>query len=340
METEDIELGIEPRKINPTEERQLALVCNLLKSPKGLSFRQIRKIMQEYYSNENLDSDRKKLHRDMEELKELGFSIRQYESFFSYGQEDPFLYKIEDANRQREMHFSKEELHNLSLCIFKHYKSDFSKELFTASQKLFSGNLQFFPEMKNTDLESRKQEDEDKILHTIIKALKNKSPLKIVYSKTLPEKKETRTIEPLEIVKRNSLDFYLLAYDREKKDKRKFLIPKIQKVQEIAGSFFFSGKVEETDLNYHPLAFQIHAEERIHLDCDPENLWKLERFLYPHPYKKEGNSIILKTRNRSALYEFLLKEGNVILKTDSEALREGFYAYIHNLINLYNPEIT
>ena len=54
-----------------------------------------------------------------------------------------------------------------------------------------------------------------------------------------------------------------------------------------------------------------------------------------------GYSIaFLKTRNRSALYEFLLKEGNVILKTDSEALREGFYAYIHNLINLYNPEIT
>ena len=58
---EEIELGIDPKPINETEERQLSLLLNLIRNRQGLSFVQLRQIMKEYYSNSNLESDQKKL---------------------------------------------------------------------------------------------------------------------------------------------------------------------------------------------------------------------------------------------------------------------------------------
>ena len=80
-EKDDLPLGIDPKPINETEERQLSLLLNLIRSRQGLSFLQIRQIMKEYYSNSNIESDQKKLQRDIDELKENGFSIKFYKVF-------------------------------------------------------------------------------------------------------------------------------------------------------------------------------------------------------------------------------------------------------------------
>ena len=52
-------------------------------------------------------------------------------------------------------------------------------------------------------------------------AIKNKTPLKIDYFKTNPKESYQREIEPLQIIKRNSEDFYLIVYKKKKKQKGK-----------------------------------------------------------------------------------------------------------------------
>ena len=84
---EEIELGIDPKPINETEERQLSLLLNLIRNRQGLSFVQLRQIMKEYYSNSNLESDQKKLQRDIDELKENGSNPKK-----------EIVYKSEDCS--------------------------------------------------------------------------------------------------------------------------------------------------------------------------------------------------------------------------------------------------
>ncbi|MEM7183472.1 MAG: WYL domain-containing protein [Spirochaetota bacterium] len=340
MSRRDDEETIAPKQINKTESRQLALLLHLIKYKNGLTFSKIRAIMPEFYNNENIDSDKKKVTRDIEELSELGFAVKQLEAYYASGHAETIIYKLEENPKERKLQFSKQELETLSLVILQYYHSHASAALRTATQKLFASELNFFPELtdsaENPDME---QSPEAEILYKIIKCIRNQVPIRVEYYKNDPDNKEWRFLEPYEIVKRNSLDFYLVAYDRDKKAKRKFLIPKITTVQAQSGTFVTRPKVTAEDKNYHPLSFTLHSPETIELECLPEMVWKLEKFIYPHAYTKKENRITLTTTNRSALYSFLWKESPVLRSTSSEKLRQGFREFMQDLQKKYETPV-
>lgn len=336
---EDIELGIDPKPINETEERQLSLLLNLIRNRQGLSFVQLRQIMKEYYSNSNLESDQKKLQRDIDELKENGFSIKFYK--VSHDSMEYNVYKMDDSQRDARIQMTEEELRKFSYLVLKKSEEGASNELFTASQKIFSRNLQHFPVLKKRNPTEGIAEADDnneisQILYKIMSAIKNKTPLRIDYFKNNPKDSSQREVEPLQIIKRNSEDFYLIVYDREKKQKRRFLIPKILKISEMSGEFLFNGKVNENDLNYHALNFNIHEAESLEITCSLENSWKLEKFLYPHPFKKVGDTFLLTTTNRSALFNFILKEKDCIEKVNSEIFVRQLQVFLAGIKEKYS----
>jgi predicted DNA-binding transcriptional regulator YafY len=336
---EDIELGIDPKPINETEERQLSLLLNLIRNRQGLSFVQLRQIMKEYYSNSNLESDQKKLQRDIDELKENGFSIKFYK--VSHESMEYNVYKMDDSQRDARIQMTEEELRKFSYLVLKKSEEGASNELFTASQKIFSRNLQHFPVLKKRNPTEGIAEADDnneisQILYKIMSAIKNKTPLRIDYFKNNPKDSSQREVEPLQIIKRNSEDFYLIVYDREKKQKRRFLIPKILKISEMSGEFLFNGKVNENDLNYHALNFNIHEAESLEITCSLENSWKLEKFLYPHPFKKVGDTFLLTTTNRSALFNFILKEKDCIEKVNSEIFVRQLQVFLAGIKEKYS----
>ena len=176
---------------------------------------------------------------------------------------------------------------------------------------------------------------QDDVLPKLIKAVKDKNPIKIQYYKNLPNNFEYRELEPYRLIKRNSVDSYLMAYDRNKNAIRKFLVPKIIKVTELSGSFISNVKIDEGLENYHALNFTVHEEETIDLFCEANTIWKLEKYLYPHPFKKEENHIKLKTTNRAALFQFMHLENGVIQKTNSPELQKGFCEYIDKIKSNY-----
>jgi predicted DNA-binding transcriptional regulator YafY len=337
---DDIQLGIDPKPINETEERQLSLLLNLIRNRQGLSFVQIRQIMKEYYSNSNIESDQKKLQRDIDELKENGFSIKFYK--VSHESMEFNVYKMDDSQRDARIQMTEEELRKFSFLILKNSEEIASNDLFTASQKIFSRNLQHFPSIKKkTSNENHPFKEEEnseitQILYKIMTAIKNKTPLKIDYFKTNPKESYQREIEPLQIIKRNSEDFYLIVYDREKKQKRRFLIPKILKISDMSGEFLFNGKVEPNDLNYHALNFPFHELESLEISCNPENTWKLENFLHPHPFRKVENTFLLTTTNRSALFNFILKENDCIEKINSEVFVRELQEFLASIKEKYS----
>ena len=88
--------------LNPLTKRKsanLSLFAQLDTNRQGLSFVQLRQIMKEYYSNSNLESDQKKLQRDIDELKENGFSIKFYKV-----SHDSMEYNVYKWTTPREMH--------------------------------------------------------------------------------------------------------------------------------------------------------------------------------------------------------------------------------------------
>lgn len=336
---DDIDLGIEPKPINETEERQLSLLLNLIRNRQGLSFVQIRQIMKEYYSNPNTESDQKKLQRDIDELKENGFAIKFYK--VSHVSMEYNVYKMDEAQRDARIQMSEEELRKFSFLILKKSEEGVSNDLFTAAQKIFSRNLHYFPNIKkkiNSENPSSKDDDfgVSQNLYKIMTAIKNKTPLKIEYFKTNSLESYTRDIEPLQIIKRNSEDFYLIVFDREKKQKRRFLIPKILKISDLSGEFLFNGKVNSDDLNYHALNFNVHDSEDFEITCYPESSWKFENFLYPHPFRKVNHTFLFTTKNRSALFNFILKENDCIKQINSEVFIVEFKEFLENLKSNYS----
>lgn len=334
-DSDELELGIDPRKINETEERQFVLLLNLMRNRSGLSFRQLKNIMKDYYSNENSESDQKKLQRDIEELKEQGYTIKFFKTAFDSAESN--VYKLEESKKQNFIKFSEDELRTLSFTILKNYEENPSYHLFTASQKIFSHNLQYFPEItEKNNKPDRDNSGVSEILYKIMTAIKNRSPIKIEYYKNNPDEVSVREIEPLQIIKRNAEDFYLIVFDRIKKEKRRFLIPKIKKVTDMNGEFIFNGKITDEDLNYHPLNFKVHEEETLTITCNPDGIDKLEKFLYPHAYSKENNRIILKTTNRSGLFGFIFKENDVVTAVDSVIFLNEFKDYINKIKGNYS----
>ena len=328
-------------KITSKERRTLELLFNLLKYSNGISFEKIRRLMPEHYSNETMESDQRKLRRDIDVLESQGITIKFYTDNYS-GEKN--IYKLINSPLGQEIKFSEKELVTLSILVAREMELNYSEDLLIACQKIFQKNLQYYPKVKkNSETESRaiEKSEENKIFLALLKAVKDKKPIKILYYKDIPEDKKERTIDPLLILKRNSTDFYLLGYDHEKKSKRRFIIPKILRITEVEGDAIKNTSyITDEDLNHHSLAFKIHDPLKISFECERKLIWKIINFLNPHPYQIIGSSIILTTTNYTSLYPFIIKENDVILSTDSLEFNNGLIEYINDFKKLYSIHST
>lgn len=201
------------KEAGKTESRLSALLFNLLGRHSPMSFTKIRSLLPDHYQNlENPDSDRKKLSRDLEELGELGFFVRSTQEGY-----------VLDRNvANRELRLEKEELRVLAETILRSYQEAPSLELYSLSQKLFEGKLDVYPELE-MDLKTQKSLSQaegsasEELLKKLLEALKTKSPVQFLYYKTFPEETYRVEVDPIRLIRKNSEDYYLLAYDRKKK---------------------------------------------------------------------------------------------------------------------------
>lgn len=212
------------KEAGKTESRLSALLFNLLTRHSPMSFTKIRSLLPDHYQNlENPDSDRKKLFRDIEELGELGFLVRSTQEGY-----------ILDRNvSNRELRLDKEELSVLAETILRSYQETPSLELYSLSQKLFEGKLDVYPELE-TDLKTQKNLSQvegnvsEELLKKLLEALKIKSPVQFLYYKTFPEETYKVEADPIRLIRKNSEDYYLLAYDRKKKKEEDLLSLKLR----------------------------------------------------------------------------------------------------------------
>lgn len=326
------------KEINVTEERQLTLLLTLYNARAGLKFQEIRDKMLNFYNNEIKESDQKKLHRDIEDLRDNGFPIKFQK--LSYPSLESDVYKFERDNTHKKIQFEEIELNKLSALILRNFSDTPSISLFSAAQKIFSRNLDLFPVTYSKpkiekELEKSKLE---KITSKVLISIRDKTPIKIEYSKSNITDISIKKIDPIQIIKRNTEDFYLIAFDREKRKIRRYLLPKILKLTELAEEFLFLGKLNPDDLNYHSLNFNVHTEESLEIEADGNSSWKLERFFYPHPFQKKENNFYFKTTNRSALFSFMIKEPKVLLKINSELFINEFAQYKNKILKFYQEK--
>ncbi|MCW7469814.1 helix-turn-helix transcriptional regulator [Leptospira kanakyensis] len=318
---------IEVKKMNETEVRLFALLFNLLREPKGISFQKFRNIMPRFYKNEDIESDRKKLYRDLGQLKSLGFNIKVAQ--FGYQSEDHFPYYLEKESIDRSLKFTKEELEYLSKVLF---VTEPSPEGISLSQKLFSHNLDLIPKFAKQPKEADGSEETQDSSHTekILQAIKDKRALTIQYGYDSGE----RIIEPYRLVRKNTTDFYLLAFDRGKKSLRRFILPKIVVKKESKEEFLSNLKITNDDLNFHPLLLKKHAELEFSFQIHPdyEDRWKL--FLEGVRFQKQENEYKISTTNQNALFQFFVLSPEALVKS-SEVWKESFLTYTKQWETLY-----
>ncbi|MBM9549011.1 WYL domain-containing protein [Leptospira sp. 201903074] len=318
---------IEVKKMNETEVRLFALLFNLLREPKGISFQKFRNIMPRFYKNEDRESDRKKLYRDLNQLKNLGFNIKVAQ--FGYQSEDYFPYYLEKESIDRTLKFTKEELEYLSQVLF---AQEPTFEGLSLSQKLFSHHLDLIPKFAKQPKEEAVSEEIPDTANTekILQAIKDKRALTIQYGFDANE----RIIEPYRLVRKNTTDFYLLAYDRGKKSLRRFILPKITVKKESKEEFQSNLKITNQDLNFHPLLLTKHPEIEIPFQINPdyEDRWKL--FLEGASFEKASDEYRVRTTNQNALFQFFVLSPEALVST-SEDWKKNFQSYTKHWEDLY-----
>lgn len=318
---------IEVKKMNETEVRLFSLLFNLLREPKGISFQKFRTIMPRFYKNEDIESDRKKLYRDLNQLKSLGFNIKVAQ--YGYQSEDFFPYYIEKESLDRSLKFSKEELEYLSKVLF---SSELTRELISLSQKLFSHHLDLIPNLTKHAVVPERVDDDIDTSNTekILQAIKDKRAITILYGY---DEKE-RTIEPYRLIRKNTTDFYVLAYDRGKKSLRRFILPKITVKKETKEEFFSNLKITSEDLNFHPLSLKNHDETEITFRIHPEYEDRWKSFLEGAQYETSNNQYKVITTNQNALFQFFVILPEALLESSSE-WKELFASYLKDWEHLY-----
>ncbi|TGL55956.1 WYL domain-containing protein [Leptospira kemamanensis] len=318
---------IEVKKMNETEVRLFSLLFNLLREPKGISFQKFRIIMPRFYKNEDIESDRKKLYRDLNQLKSLGFNIKVAQ--YGYQSEDFFPYYIEKESIDRSLKFSKEELEYLSKSL---YAAELTKELVSLSQKLFSFHLDLIPNGSKQTLKSESDENSVDTSNTekILQAIKDKRAITIVYGY---DEKE-RTIEPYRLVRKHTTDFYVLAYDRGKKSLRRFILPKITVKKETKEEFFSNLKITNEDLNFHPLSLKTHPEMEILFQIHPEYEDRWRSFLEGARYEIVDHQYKVFTTNQNALFQFFVILPEALVESSS-TWKEKFANHLQEWENLY-----
>ncbi|UOG48252.1 helix-turn-helix transcriptional regulator [Leptospira noguchii] len=313
------------KEAGKTESRLSALLFNLLTRHSPMSFTKIRSLLPDHYQNlENPDSDRKKLSRDIEELGELGFLVRSTQEGY-----------ILDRNvSNRELRLDKEELSVLAETILRSYQETPSLELYSLSQKLFEGKLDVYPELE-TDLKTQKNLSQvegnvsEELLKKLLEALKIKSPVQFLYYKTFPEETYKVEADPIRLIRKNSEDYYLLAYDRKKKERRRFIIPKITRVETIAENPLYQpqGQKRENSQDWvlHPTLFQVHEPIEVELICDPEFSYKVRNSISEIHYEEfSRGSFRFKVTNQEGLFPLLIEARDSIQKILPESVAVNF----------------
>ncbi|MDV6235552.1 WYL domain-containing protein [Leptospira ellisii] len=335
-EDDDEEFPLPVKEAGKAESRLSALLFNLLNHHSPLSFSKIRSLLPDHYQNaENPDSDRKKLSRDVEELGELGFLVRSTQEGY-----------VLDRNvSNRELKLEKEELQILAETILRSYQESPSLELYSLSQKIFEGKLDVYPELE-MDLKTQKSlsqtEDEpsEEILKKLLESLKTKSPVQFLYYKTFPEETYRVEADPIRLIRRNSEDYYLLGYDRKKRERRRFVIPKITKLESIAENSLYQplGQKKEISRDWilHPALFQVHDPIEVELICDPEFSYKVRNSISQIPYEEyERDSFRFTVTNREGLFPLFLEARDTIRKILPESVASAFRKELETIADNY-----
>ncbi len=328
-----IDQDIEPREMNPTEYRLLTLLFNFFRFPDGLTLSSLRKIMEGFYDNEVKDSDRRKLSRDIEELESLGFHIKYYPQ--KNGKD--FVYVLTRDPLAKQLEFGEEELREISALLLKGYSESPKYELYTAAQKIFAGDLGFFPDLKENPSDSTEEQGETAF--AILDSLKNKSPIRIRYYKTFPEDAYSREVDPIRLIRKGGQDHYLLAYDREEKTKKRFILPKILTVEVLQGDFLYQSKgakkETEEDRIIHAGLFPIHGSKQIEWVCKEEGLLQAKLFLTGIRYTEEGNILRFESTNLEGLLPFLWKWPYALESIQPPELGKLFQTSVKQIEELY-----
>lgn len=330
----EFEQEIEPREMNPTEVRLLTLLFHFFRFPEGLTLSSLRKIMEGFYDNENKDSDRRKLARDIEELEALGFPVKYYPQ--KNGKD--FVYVLTKDPLSKSLEFGEEELREISALLLKGYSESPRHALYTAAQKIFAGDLDYYPDWKES--ESEVSEEQGEIAFSVLDALKNKTPLRIRYYKNFPEDSYFREVDPIRLIRKAGFDHYLLAYDREDKEKKRFILAKILGVELLQGDFLYQarGAKRETDEDriVHAGLFPVHEPKEVVWICRPEGLIKTKLFLSGISYKEEGNRLSFSSTNLEGLLPFLWRWPEAIEEVSPVELQNLYQKSIKQTSDLYD----
>ncbi|ABJ77000.1 helix-turn-helix transcriptional regulator [Leptospira borgpetersenii] len=322
------------KEVGKAESRLSALLFNLLSRHSPMNFTKIRSLLPDHYQNlENPDSDRKKLSRDMEELGELGFLVRSTQEG----------YALDRNISNRELRLDKEELRVLAEAILRSYQETPSLQLYSLSQKLFEGKLDVYPELE-MDLKTQKSlgqvDESEELLKKLLEALKTKSPVQFLYYKTFPEETYRVEVDPIRLIRKNSEDYYLLAYDRKKKERRRFVIPKITRVETIAENPLYQpqGQKRENSRDWvlHPALFQVHDPIEVELICDPESSYKVRNSISEISYEEfSRDSFRLKVTNREGLFPLLIEARDSIREILPVFVASDFRKYMEQIVINY-----
>ncbi|TGK01282.1 WYL domain-containing protein [Leptospira langatensis] len=330
----DLEEEIEPREMNPTEYRLLTLLFNFFRFPDGLTLTSLRKIMEGFYDNENKDSDRRKLSRDIEELGALGFPIKYYPQ--KNGKD--YVYVLTKDPLVRTLKFSEEELREISALLLKGYSETPKYELYTASRKIFARDLEYFPELKESPEDPKEEAGE--AAFQILDALKNKSPIRIRYYKTFPEDAYWKEADPIRLIRKGGQDHYLLAYDREEKSKKRFILPKILTVEVLQGDLLYQArgakKETEEDRIVHAALFPVHEAKLVEWVCREEGLVKAKLFLTGLPYEEKENTLRFRSTNLEGLLPFLWRWPDALESLEPVELRTVLQESLKEIGELYD----
>ncbi|TGL63430.1 helix-turn-helix transcriptional regulator [Leptospira sarikeiensis] len=330
----DLDQEIEPREMNPTEYRLLTLLFNFFRFPEGLTLSSLRKIMEGFYDNENKDSDRRKLSRDIEELGALGFHIKYYPQ--KNGKD--FVYVLTKDPLAKTLQFTEEELREISALLLKGYSDSPKYELYTAARKIFAGDLEYFPELNESSEDA--QEEFGEAAFQILEALKNQTPIRIKYYKTFPEDSYMKEADPIRLIRKGGQDHYLLAYDREEKTKKRFVLPKILSVELLQGDLLYQSrgakKETEEDRVIHAGLFPVHEPKNVEWTCKEEGLVKAKLFLTGIKYTDDKNKLSFQSTNLEGLLPFLWRWPEALETVQPQELQTIFQDSVKQISELYD----
>lgn len=342
---EDFDLGINPTALGDTEARLLTLLLTLLKHPTGLNLKRLRTVMPSYYSNENEESDQKKVRRDIEELTQMGFPAHYDRSGKTY--------RILCDTPESKLRFQPPELSVISHALL-HSTPDgshYSPEVYSLCQKIFENNLSLYPSGKPQYAQQSTTED---WMDTILFCIKSRVPMRMQYERTYGKPRE-KDIDPIRIIRKNSVDFYLHAYDRKAQEYRFYLIPCIRKIQKLDGEFAKDHHAKSLGsaslpssrrslsntsdnlhyINLHPLGFPIQEEITIEMAIDLDCTERWQNYLKGYPHLLSENHLSIHTTNPQAIFPFLIANLDAWEKLEPDSLQVAYRDFLKTIHELH-----